>query len=287
MDRFIRSFIVLMLAILVAGCGASATNTTTTTEGSAAGTQSGAAAAGNAVVKVGATPVPHAEILNFVKDNLATKEGLTIEIVEFNDYVQPNVALNDGQIDANFFQHVPYMEDFGKQKGIDMVAVADVHIEPLGIYSSKVKSIAEVPNNAVVAIPNDATNGGRALQLLATQGLVKLTEGVGAAATVRDIVENPKQLQIEELEAAQLPRSLPDTTLSVINTNYALEADLKPAQDALALEAGQNNPYANVLTVLKTREADPNVQKLAKLLTSPEVKKFIEEKYSGAVVPAF
>jgi D-methionine transport system substrate-binding protein len=225
--------------------------------------------------------------LNFVKDNLAAKEGLTIEIVEFNDYVQPNVALNDAQIDANFFQHVPYMEDFGKQKGIDMVAVADVHIEPLGIYSSKVKSIAEVTNNAVVAIPNDATNGGRALQLLATQGLVKLTEGVGTAATVRDIVENPKQLQIEELEAAQLPRSLPDTTLSVINTNYALEADLKPAQDALALEAGQNNPYANVLTVLKTRESDPNVQKLAKLLTSPEVKKFIEEKYSGAVVPAF
>ncbi len=229
----------------------------------------------------------HAEILQFVKDNLAAKEGLEIEIVEFNDYVQPNVALNDKQIDVNFFQHVPYMTDFGKEKGINMVAVADVHIEPLSVYSHKVKAVADVPSGAVVAIPNDATNGGRALQLLATQGLITLKEGVVTAATIRDIVDNPKQIQIEELEAAQLPRSLDDTTLSIINTNYALEADLQPKQDALALEPGQNNPYANVLTVLKGRETEPAIQKLAKLLTSPEVKQFIEEKHQGAVVPAF
>lgn len=238
-------------------------------------------------LRVGAMPVPHAEILQFVRDNLATDAGLELEIVNFTDYVQPNIALNDGQIDANFFQHVPYMEEFGAQRGINMVAVAKVHIEPLGIYSNSVESLDAVPNGAVVAIPNDPTNGGRALQLLAANGLISLNAGVGTNATARDIAENPKNLRITELDAAQLPRALADATLAVINTNYALEAGLSPAEDALALESGQDNPYANVLTVLEGNQDDPRVQKLAELLNSPEVKQFIEERYEGAVVPAF
>lgn len=280
----------LTIALVLTSCGASTETGATSAASTAAGASTESASTGSAslvTLRVGATPVPHAEILQYVQDNLAAKAGLKLEIVEFTDYVQPNVALNDKQLDANFFQHVPYMEDFGKERGIDMVALAKVHIEPLGIYSSTLKALADVPNGAVVAIPNDATNGGRALQLLAANGLLTLKDGVGTGATVNDIATNPKGLQVEELEAAQLPRSLADTAISVINTNYALEADLQPSEDALALEAGQDNPYANVLAVLRSRESDPNLRKLAELLNSPEVKQFIQTKYSGAVVPAF
>jgi len=241
----------------------------------------------NAPLKVGASPVPHADILRFVQDNLAAKEGLKLEIVEFTDYVQPNIALNDHQIDANFFQHVPYMVDFGKQRGIAMSAVAKVHIEPLGIYSKKVKALGDAPKGSIIAIPNDATNAGRALRLLANNGLLTLKDGAGVSATVQDITTNPKEFQIKELEAAQLPRSLDDVSLAVINGNYAIQVGLKPAHDALALEKGENNPYANVLSVLKGNEGDVRVQKLAKLLTSPEVKEFINKKYDGAVIAAF
>jgi D-methionine transport system substrate-binding protein len=165
--------------------------------------------------------------------------------------------------------------------------VTKVHLEPLGVYSKKIKSLTEVPDRAIVAIPNDATNGGRALQLLAANGLIKLKDNVGTTATVLDVTSNPKNLQIKELEAAQLPRSLEDTTFSVINGNYALAANLNPSKDALALEKAENNPYVNVLTVLKGKENDPLVQKLSKLLTSSEVKKFILDKYQGTVIPAF
>ncbi len=281
MNTYIVRFITLLLVlgVVLTGCGAGA-------PAAESGVESQAAASG-ATLKIGASPVPHAEILQYVKDNLAQQAGLNIEIQEFTDYVQPNLALNDQQIDANFFQHVPYMEDQSKQRGINMVAVTSVHIEPLGIYSNKLKSVQELRDQAVVAIPNDATNGGRALQLLAANGLITLEEGVGTAATVQDVTGNPKQLQIEELEAAQLPRALDDADLAVINMNYALEASLQPKTDALALEAGKDNPYANVLAVLPDRQADPNIQKLAQLLNSPEVKQFIEEKYQGAVLPAF
>ncbi len=256
---------------------------------SAAATAPSTAAANPALIKlkVGASPVPHAEILQFVKDNLAAKAGLDLEIVQFTDYVQPNLALQDGQIDANYFQHVPYMEDFAKQHNLDLVAVAKVHIEPLGIYSKKIKSLSEIPDKAVVAIPNDATNSGRALHLLEANGLLKLKDSASISATVQDIAENPKNLQIKELEAAQLPRSLDDTTISVINGNYALDAGFTPSKDALALESGVNNPYANVLTVLKGHESDPGIVKLAALLNSPEVKQFIQDKYQGSVIPAF
>jgi D-methionine transport system substrate-binding protein len=238
-------------------------------------------------LKIGVSPVPHGDILKYVKDNLAAQAGLDITIVEFSDYVQPNLALADGQLDANYFQHVPYLNDFNKQHNLNLVPVVSVHIEPLGIYSKKVKTLADVPNGAVVAIPNDATNGGRALNLLAANGLIKLKDGVGFNATVQDITDNPKKLDIKELEAAQLPRALDDTTLAVINGNYALQSGLTPSKDALALESAKDNPYANVLVVNKGHENDLGIQKLAKLLNSPEVKKFIEDKYQGSVIPAF
>lgn len=252
----------------------------------ACGSSAGANGA-DGVIKVGASPVPHADILRFVRDNLAEQAGLTIEIVEFTDYVQPNVALNDGQIEANFFQHVPYMEEFASQRTMALRAVAPVHIEAFGIYSRSITSLADVQDGAVVTIPNDATNGGRALQLLAANGLLTLKDGVGTAATVRDITANPKNLDIRELEAAQLPRALDDAALSIINGNYAIEAGLTPSTDALALESGTDNPYANVLAVIEGHENDADVQALAKLLQSPEVKQFISETYQGAVVPAF
>lgn len=236
---------------------------------------------------VGVSPVPHAEILQYVKDNLAEAAGLNIEIVEFSDYVQPNLALNDQQIDANYFQHVPYMEDFGAERGIEMVAVVPIHIEPLGIYSNEIESLDQVPDGATIAIPNDATNLGRSLKLLEDQELLTLREGAGVEATLQDIEENPKNLESAELEAAQLPRAVEDVDLAIINGNYALQANLSPSEDALALETAEDNPYANVLTVLPDREQEPNVQKLAELLISEEVKQFIEEKYQGSVIPAF
>jgi D-methionine transport system substrate-binding protein len=239
------------------------------------------------VLKVGASPVPHAEILRFVKDKLTTDAGLNLNIIEFSDYVQPNLALNDKQIDANYFQHVPYMEDFGKQHKIDMVSVVAVHIEPLGLYSKKIKSLSEVKNNAKVAIPNDVTNLGRSLKLLQANNLLKLKSGAGVNATKQDIEQNPKNLKFVELEAAQLPRSLDDVDLSVINGNYAVQVGLTPSKDALALESAKDNPYANVLSVLRGHENDLNIQKLGELLTSPQVKQFIEEKYQGSVIPAF
>jgi D-methionine transport system substrate-binding protein len=238
-------------------------------------------------VKIGVSPVPHGDIIAFIKENLAESAGLDIEIIEFTDYVQPNLALADEEIDANYFQHVPYLDDFNQEHSTDLVAVAAVHIEPLGIYSKTITSLDEISDGAVVAIPNDATNAGRALNLLAANGLLTLKEDVGYSATVNDIVENPKNLQIRELEAAQLVRSLDDTTISVINGNYALEGGLTPATDALALESGENNPYANVLVVKSGHENDEGIRILSELLTSAEVKQFIQDNYNGSVIPAF
>lgn len=284
-------------ALLLSACSPAATPTATTaptapvaTEAptAAAATEAGVAPTSEPIhLTIGVSPVPHGDILKFIQENLAAKAGLDLKLVEFTDYVQPNLALADGTIDANFFQHKPYMEDFAKQHNLDLVAVVAVHIEPLGIYSNKIQSLNDLPDGAVVAIPNDATNGGRALKLLEANGLLKLKEGVGYTATVQDIVENPKNLDIKELEAAQLVRALDDVSIAVINGNYAIEAGLKPATQALALESGKDNPYANILTVLKGHENDEGIQILAKLLTSPEVKKFIEDKYEGAVIPAF
>ncbi|GAB2585887.1 MetQ/NlpA family ABC transporter substrate-binding protein [Streptomyces capparidis] len=236
---------------------------------------------------VAATPTPHGEILKYIKDNLADKEGLKLEVKEFTDYNQPNRATQDGDVDANFFQHRPFLDDFNAKQGTTIVPVADVHVEPLALYSKKVDSLKDLEDGATIALPNDATNEGRALALLADNGLLTLKEGVGQAATPKDITANPRKLKFKELEAALLPRSLEDTDASVVNGNYALEADLNPAKDALAAERAKGNPYANFLAVKKGDESDPQVKKLAELLQSPEVKKFIEDEYEGAVVPAF
>ncbi|GAB3156845.1 MetQ/NlpA family ABC transporter substrate-binding protein [Micromonospora sonneratiae] len=255
--------------------------------GSDSSDDTGTATPPDAALKIGVSPTPHGEIIKYVRDNLAANAGLKIDIVEFTDYVQPNRALAEKQIDVNYFQHVPYLDEEKAAKGYKFTALKPVHLEPLGAYSRKVKSIADVPAKAVVAIPNDPSNSGRALNLLAANGLIKLRDGAGVTATTRDIVDNPKQLQIKELEAAQLPRSLDDAALAVINGNYAIETGLKPATDALALENAKDNPYANLLVVRTGGESDPRVAKLEELLHSPEVKKFIEDTYQGSVLAAF
>lgn len=234
---------------------------------------------------VAATPVPHAEILEFIKPQLA-KEGVDLKIKVFTDYVQPNVQVAEKRLDANFFQHQPYLDEFNKSKGTQLVSVAGVHIEPFGAYSSKIKKLDELPQGASVVIPNDATNGGRALLLLAKAGVITLRPEAGITATPKDIAENPKGIKVRELEAATLPRVLTQVDLALINTNYALEAKLNPTKDALAIE-GSDSPYVNILVSRADNKDSADMQKLAKALHSPEVKKFIEEKYKGAVVPAF
>lgn len=234
---------------------------------------------------VAATPVPHAEILEFIKPQLA-KEGVDLKIKVFTDYVQPNVQVAEKRLDANFFQHQPYLDEFNKSKGTQLVSVAGVHIEPFGAYSSKIKKLDELPQGASVVIPNDATNGGRALLLLAKAGVITLKPEAGITATPKDIAENPKGIKVRELEAATLPRVLTQVDLALINTNYALEAKLNPTKDALAIE-GSDSPYVNILVSRADNKDSAYMQKLAKALHSPEVKKFIEEKYKGAVVPAF
>ncbi len=243
----------------------------------------------NAPLKVAATPTPQGEILTYVKDELAKKAGLELEVKEFTDYVTPNTAVQQGEVDANYFQHQPYLDDFNKKNGTDIVAVpnATVHLEPLGVYSQSVKKLTDLKKGATIALPNDTTNEARALKLLEANGVIELKAGVGYDATPKDVAANPKNLRFKELEAAQLPRSLGDVDAAVINGNYALEADLSPAKDAIAAESPDDNPYGNFLAVKKGDEDDPRVEKLAKLLTSPEVRKFIEDTYDGAVVAAF
>lgn len=238
----------------------------------------------NEVLKVGATAVPHAEILEFAKPLLLAK-GITLEIVVFNDYVQPNIALADRELDANYFQHVPYLNIFIKDRRLDLDYIAGVHIEPIGLYSKKVKKLAELKKGAEIAIPNDPTNEGRALLLLASKGLIKLNAKAGLEATPLDIVENPRQFKFRELDAAQLPRVLADVDGAIINTNYAIPAGLVPLKDALVIE-GSKSPYVNVLAVRKSDLKKPALRTLAQVLISKEVKQFILDKYKGAVVPA-
>lgn len=238
-------------------------------------------------LRVGASPVPHGEILQFVADELAADAGLELEVVEFTDYVQPNVALDDGSIDANYFQHQPYLETQEADAGYDFVALAPVHLEPLGLYSEQVADVADLPHGAEIAIPNDPTNAGRALNLLEQAGLLTLEDTGDTPPTVLDIAGNPHDLELTEIEAAQLPRSLADVDAAVINGNYAIEAGLSPAEDALVAESAEDNPYANLLVARAGDEDDPRLVTLAELLQSPEVARFIEENYDGAVIPAF
>ncbi|NEC69135.1 MetQ/NlpA family ABC transporter substrate-binding protein [Streptomyces sp. SID9727] len=247
--------------------------------------KSGGADTSKALV-VAASPTPHADILGFVKKNLADKAGLKLEVKEFTDYVLPNTATETGQVDANFFQHQPYLDDFNKKNDTHLVSVGTVHLEPLGLYSKKVKGLDSIKAGQTIAVPNDTTNEGRALQLLAENGLITLKAGVGTSAKLSDITDK-KGLEFKELEAATVPRALNDVDAAVINGNYAIEAELKPSKDALVLEKADGNPYANIVAVKKGDEKDPRVQKLVKLLHSDEVKKFIEDTYQGSVVPAF
>lgn len=241
-----------------------------------------------ATIKVGATPAPHAEILEVVKEVLA-KENIELEIVEFTDYIQPNEAVESGDLDANYFQHITYMNDFNAENGTHLASVAEIHYEPFGIYAGKTASLDALADGATVGIPNDPTNGGRALLLLQEQGLITLPEDAGLTPTVLDIVDNPKNLKIEELEAAQLPRSLDSLDVAVINGNYAIQAGLKVA-DVLALESSEGTAgtaYVNVLTVKEGNENNENIQALVKALQSDEVKAYINDTYAGAVVPVF
>lgn len=237
------------------------------------------------VLKVGATPVPHAELLNLVKEDLKA-EGITLEIVEFTDYVQPNLALSSKDIDANFFQHLPYLEDFNAANKLDLASIGTVHVEPLGLYSSKYKNIADIPEGATIAVPNDTTNEGRALLLLQANNIIKLDSASGLSATVKDITENPKNIIFKELESAQLPRLLADFDGAIINGNYALEAKLSPLTDALIIE-GAESPYANILTVRKEDVNREDLKKLLAALQSEKVEKYILENYNGGVLPAF
>lgn len=234
---------------------------------------------------VAATPVPHAEILNVVKPLLA-KQGVELKVKEFTDYIQPNVQVAEKRLDANFFQHQPYLDEFNKAKGTDLVSVTGVHIEPLGVYSTKIKKLDELPSGATVVIPNDATNGGRALLLLDKAGVIKLKDNTNILSTVKDVAENPKNVKFRELEAATIPRVLTQVDAALINTNYALEAKLNPEKDALAIE-GSDSPYVNILVARPDNKDSEDMKKLAAALHSPEVKQFITEKYKGAVVPAF
>ena len=258
----------LVLAALLAGCGGSAP-----------------AGGDGAALSVAATAVPHAEILEVDKPILA-KEGVTLQVRVFNDYVQPNDQVAQKQIDVNYFQTEPYLQAYNGGRGTDLVTVVGVHIEPFGAYSRRYKALADLPAGADVAIPNDPSNNSRALILLHKAGVITLADPANALATQRDVTANPKGLKFRELDSAMLPRVLDQVDLALINTNYALDAGLNPTRDALAIESS-DSPYVNFLVARPDNRDDPRVQKLARALTSPEVKAFIEGKYQGAVLPAF
>ena len=295
-----KTFGVVTAAVLaaasIAGCsGNKAAETTaaetTAAESSAAETTAEETTASSGELQkivVGASPAPHAEILKAANDVLKEK-GYELEIKEYVDYIQPNLALESGDLDANYFQHLPYLESFTKENGTNLVSAGAIHYEPFGVYAGKTTSLDELQDGATIAVPNDTTNEARALLLLEAQGLIKLKEDAGLTATKNDIVENPKNLQLYEVEAAQLPRVIGDVDVAVINGNYAIEAGYK-VSDALAVEASDSlaaTTYGNVVAVRAGEENDPAIQALIEALTSDEVKAFIESTYDGAVVPLF
>jgi D-methionine transport system substrate-binding protein len=240
----------------------------------------------NAVLTVGATPEPHAAILALIVDDLA-KEGVTLKVVEFTDYVTPNDAVESGQIDANFFQHVPYMDSFNKEKGYHLVSVVGTHVEPLALYSKKYKTLADLPEGATIAIPNDPTNEGRALLLLQSAKLITLDAAAGLTATPQSVTGNEKKFKFKEIEAASLPRVLADVDGAIINGNYALPAGLTANKDGLLIE-GADSPYVNIVTVKAGNEKDPRILALVKAITSDKVREFIKTKYpNGDVLPVF
>lgn len=283
MKKLISATLAATLALSLAACGSSASST------EAAESTAETSELAGTTLKVAASPTPHAEILNVAKDILA-EQGITLEVVEFSDYVQPNLVTESGEVDANYFQHTPYLESFNEENGTHLVSVGAIHYEPFGIYPGKSNDLANIADGATIAVPNDTTNEARALQLLAAQGLITVRDGAGLTATVNDITENPHNLQIEEIEAAQLPRTVQDVDFAVINGNYAMEAGFSVGKDALATEDASSEAaqtYANVLVVKEGNENNPAIQALLKALQSDEVKNYIDQTYDGAVVAIF
>ena len=282
MKKLLALTLALVLCLGLAACGGG-TSTDTDTNGDAT-------ANGETItLTVGATPNPHAEILAQVKDDLAA-EGIDLVVKEYSDYVVPNTAVEEGDLDANYFQHTPYMEKFNEENGTHLVSVGKIHYEPMGIYPGLTKTLEELPDGATIAVPNDATNEARALQLLAAQGLIELKEDAGLNATPNDITSNPKNLQFKELEAAMLPQTASEVDLSVINSNFAMEGGMNPATDSLASEDADSEAaqtFANIIAVKEGHENDPAIQALVKALQSDKVKEYIEKTYSGAVVAVF
>lgn len=234
-------------------------------------------------IVVGASSTPHAEILEEIKP-LVEAKGYKLDIKIFDDYVMPNTALNEGSLDANYFQHIPYLEETISQKGYKLTYTEKIHLEPMGVYSKTLKNLDELSNNSKIAIPNDPTNGSRAIQLLADNGLIKVSDH--DLLTIKDITENPKKIEFVEVEAAQLPSVLEDVDAAVINTNYALSANLNPTKDAIAIESS-DSPYSNILACREDNKDSEKIKVLSEALTSPEAKAFIEEKYKGSIIPSF
>lgn len=292
MKKLLALTLVLVLCLGLAACGGgTSTDTDTNADTSSdADTNGDATANGETItLTVGATPNPHAEILAQVKDDLAA-EGIDLVVKEYSDYVVPNTAVEEGDLDANYFQHTPYMEKFNEENGTHLVSVGKIHYEPMGIYPGLTKTLEELPDGATIAVPNDATNEARALQLLAAQGLIELKEDAGLNATPNDITSNPKNLQFKELEAAMLPQTASEVDLSVINSNFAMEGGMNPATDSLASEDADSEAaqtFANIIAVKEGHENDPAIQALVKALQSDKVKEYIEKTYSGAVVAVF
>ena len=291
MKKLLALTLALVLCLGLAACGGTGTGTDTNADTSSDTDTNGDAAANGETVTltVGATPNPHAEILAQVKDDLAA-EGIDLVVKEYSDYVVPNTAVEEGDLDANYFQHTPYMEKSNEEKGTHLVSVGKIHYEPMGIYPGLTKTLEELPDGATIAVPNDTTNEARALQLLAAQGLIELKEDAGLNATPNDITSNPKNLQFKELEAAMLPQTASEVDLSVINSNFAMEGGMNPATDALASEDADSEAaqtFANIIAVKEGHENDPAIQALVKALQSDKVKEYIEKTYSGAVVAVF
>ena len=309
MKKFLSALLAATLTLSLAACGSTASSAASSESASSEAVSSEAAsseaaadftgdgydatvdyaALAGTTITVAASPVPHAEILNVAKDILA-KADITLEIKEFTDYVQPNLVTENGEVDANYFQHGPYLENFNAENGTHLVSVAAIHYEPFGLYPGKTKTLEELADGAKIAVPNDTTNEARALQLLSAQGIITVKEGAGLTATKNDIIENPHNVEIVEMEAAQLPRTLADVDYAVINGNYAQEAGFSVGKDAIAVEDASSEAaqtYANILVVKEGNEENPAIKALAAALTSQAVKDYINATYDGAVVAIF
>ena len=282
MKKILTLILALTMAVGLCACGGGS-------DAPAEDPAEGGEAAETVTLKVAASPTPHAEILAQVVDVLA-EQGIDLQITEYGDYVIPNTAVEEGDEDANFFQHTPYLDQFNEENGTHLVSVAKIHYEPMGIYAGKTASLEELPDGAVIAVPNDVTNEARALLLLEAQGLIEVDDEAGLNATPNDITSHPKNLQFKELEAAMLPQTIEEVDLSIINSNYALQGGLNPAEDALASESSDSvaaDTYANIIVVKEGSENNEAILALVEALQSDAVREYINNTYSGSVVPMF